>query len=936
MYFRAIKNLLHYNPRCAASLRGTVLALSFCCAWTASLASNARGEVTDCAADGKRDSYISASKDKLSIGNSLVSRSVAISQGRALPSAILNKVTGKTLESAEEFALTLSGGRRVSSSEFVYAGRIPQEFDGGRCKITLSYYNEELSIDAQAVFWVMPNSNLIRKYIRLRSSSARPVYIESATVEHFKSPGDAGSGGLGQPLFLDGSFFAGLEFPAGYNIPDGGGATITHRPGWTLGQEWKKSQTAATGVSNDGENRSFFMQYVNSIAMKPRPYTRRYDDLSALSRSDFLYGSGGKKQTADMSFANIDWQLELSDVKHTQSSYNRRAEEFATELIGKVETARAANPDMFISIDSHMWLSPWWLPYFDGAKIDERVFGFDYGAPAAYAVDRATTYDDDAMRRLFNDGNLQFPLWALMSRGVFDGRYELLISGNEDLFSLPDNLMARFGRGSISHEIYLTPGAEGSKLKPMIEDMLRWAESRAGLFASGTMQGANPSSGSPYWFQFSDNDSDLITIRHPGYVPASVQVQLRSPENIARMTYPYHKWLPTRQVGAGGALNYDLPGRGVTVLESMPQSALKRPAIMGVRSRITRQTDTETEYELAGMPGNTNFNIFSNAGIGDALFNGAALSPDEDGYYHARLEGLSPANNDAPIEAIALQDHDYYKVKIDTSSAATANMVELKHIMVVTCDSPAVPSQVIFDGAATGAVSAGRGWSVFEFPIGFGSEIHHIEFTPESIAAAPFATSSFTVDFMTSGFLKAATGSLVVKHASAPIDETALPPAPMQNFIRYLKPEFYHLQYSLEDIMKLRAYPADKTFVPGAARIHIRMTGSEYDSARAVLINGSRAAALPANSFPYNTWEDFVLVVGPDALKDIRKDNFVVITGGGGKVNFSELAISIQLPGGSWLNTPYDGAAQYSGGDWAGAEGAKFVGDSRPVRLSFP
>jgi len=85
--------------------------------------------------------------------------------------------------------------------------------------------------------------------VRVRETSGRGAVLKDIEVERFLTDRATDLGGFGQPVFVDRAFFAGLEYPAGYNERRPDGLALVHHPGVRLGPDWWTSQTAVLGVS---------------------------------------------------------------------------------------------------------------------------------------------------------------------------------------------------------------------------------------------------------------------------------------------------------------------------------------------------------------------------------------------------------------------------------------------------------------------------------------------------------------------------------------------------------------------------------------------------------------------------------------------------------------------------------------------------------------
>ncbi|WP_300604779.1 hypothetical protein [Niabella sp.] len=156
-------------------------------------------------------------------------------------------------------------------------------------------------------YFTVKGQPFIRK--RLELLFDKPATVDRLEVERFTNNDAQSGGGRGEPVFINGQWFTGLEYPAGYsrrsngNLPASYGryydsvgnysfidlegrdrepeakqgmVRLMHFPGYAVKAEtgytvWSK--TAVTGYARPGMDiRQAFMQYLESIWKKPRSF----------------------------------------------------------------------------------------------------------------------------------------------------------------------------------------------------------------------------------------------------------------------------------------------------------------------------------------------------------------------------------------------------------------------------------------------------------------------------------------------------------------------------------------------------------------------------------------------------------------------------------------------------------------------------------------
>jgi hypothetical protein len=153
-------------------------------------------------------------------------------------------------------------------------------------------------------------------------------------------------------VFLDGSFFLGLAYPAGYNVVQERTVFLRHHPGVRLGPEWWASRVAVLGAADGAGVERAFRTYVDSFRRRPRSFTVynswydvRYPELT----TEVLLGPAavptprpGLSRTAREIQARRRWRrppaaqaaLELRDLSHLRAA-KLRVRVFGVQGLGE-------------------------------------------------------------------------------------------------------------------------------------------------------------------------------------------------------------------------------------------------------------------------------------------------------------------------------------------------------------------------------------------------------------------------------------------------------------------------------------------------------------------------------------------------------------------------------------------------------------------------
>ncbi len=210
------------------------------------------------------------------IYNGKVGRVVRNESGKLKTIKLVNGLIGNSeIVDSEEFCI-VNNGRRLNNNNFQVSSALVKEDKSGITNLIFDLYpTQNTGIKKiQVIYRSIPDKAYMYKLIRVYGN----LDISEISIEKFHSQ-MVGSGGgqgacLGQPVFLNGIWFIGLEHPAGVNIFEAGNTTIKQ----ILSNQNKNSQFVQTcssvlGTGLNGQIKDGFNDYLNQIrCSKPRPY----------------------------------------------------------------------------------------------------------------------------------------------------------------------------------------------------------------------------------------------------------------------------------------------------------------------------------------------------------------------------------------------------------------------------------------------------------------------------------------------------------------------------------------------------------------------------------------------------------------------------------------------------------------------------------------
>jgi hypothetical protein len=179
------------------------------------------------------------------------------------------------------FLIRLEGGVALGPGDFQWEGAEADEDEFGIFVTTLAGVGKQTPLRVRLEYSVLPEEPFLWKRLILEAGAGAPL-VRDVQVERLKVALPTDLGGLGQPLFIDGRAFIGLEYPAGGNLARDGLVTLEHHPGKRLepgAGQWR-SKSAVLGITEGRDAPTAFRHYVSRIRRPPKPlvvYNSWYD-----------------------------------------------------------------------------------------------------------------------------------------------------------------------------------------------------------------------------------------------------------------------------------------------------------------------------------------------------------------------------------------------------------------------------------------------------------------------------------------------------------------------------------------------------------------------------------------------------------------------------------------------------------------------------------
>ena len=229
--------------------------------------------------------YVPLTDGEYTVGNNKIEWRMIVSNSVLKTAYLKNKITGETMKvSGDDFIMRIGHTSSIgwAPEEQKPTDKYPPYIvrDGvnvtpGFCRAawlvrglntkTFILVQPELNCEVRLTFSVKDNEPWIRRKISLKSLSKRKLAIDACDQINWKNCGETELGGKGQPVFINKSWFVGLEHPYSRGIQNNGEVILRQFPGNKIGEKLFDLQTMVLGAAPAGKIRTVMNEYVKSI-----------------------------------------------------------------------------------------------------------------------------------------------------------------------------------------------------------------------------------------------------------------------------------------------------------------------------------------------------------------------------------------------------------------------------------------------------------------------------------------------------------------------------------------------------------------------------------------------------------------------------------------------------------------------------------------------
>ena len=202
-------------------------------------------------------------------------------------------------------------------------------------------------------------------------------------------------------------------------------------------------------------------------------------------------------------------------------------EKFLPDIEGQLALCgelRALRPDVYLSITTGTWPSPYWL--FHGDSIWRN--GHDCGFHGAGTMRQQwITYRDMITYRMIVKRAPLYPLNSLMVQGICYAQLGTATRMANDLGDVVDEIWMLFGGGTQLQELYVTPGMMTPPMWDALAQATTWSREQADVLVDVHWIGGDPGNGDVYGYASWSPRKGILVLRNPGETHARFLVDVR-------------------------------------------------------------------------------------------------------------------------------------------------------------------------------------------------------------------------------------------------------------------------------------------------------------------------------------------------------------------------------------------------------------------------
>jgi len=235
---------------------------------------------------------------------------------------------------------------------------------------------------------------------------------------------------------------------------------------------------------------------------------------------------------------------------------------------------RALRPDVYLSITTGTWPSPYWLFYGDSIWRNGHDCGF-HGAGTMRQ--QWITYRDMITYRMIVQRAPLYPLNSLMVQGICYAQLGTATQMANDLGDIVDEIRMLFGSGTQLQELYVTPAMMTPPMWDALAEAAAWSRENADVLVDVHWIGGDPGNSEVYGYASWSPRKGILVLRNPGEAQVPFNVDLEEAFELPagstrryRLTEPWKDGTAELTLRAGELHEFVLEPFQALVLEALP------------------------------------------------------------------------------------------------------------------------------------------------------------------------------------------------------------------------------------------------------------------------------------------------------------------------------------------------------------------------------
>ena len=246
-------------------------------------------------------------------------------------------------------------------------------------------------------------------------------------------------------------------------------------------------------------------------------------------------------------------------------------------MLRLIADLRKLKPDLFVSVTTGTWPSPYWLWHGDSIWRQGADYSFYGEGPKRL---QWLTYRDMILHKMIVRRGPLYPINSLMIVGVAYGKHILPADMSDDVKELADEFRMLFGSGTQNLELYISPEMMTSAMWDRLAEAALWGRANADVLVDVHWVGGDPGKAEAYGYASWASRKGILVLRNPAGQPATLAINVEKafelPAGTPRRYRLQSPWNELQErarvtVAAGQVHQFKLAPYEVLVVEALPE-----------------------------------------------------------------------------------------------------------------------------------------------------------------------------------------------------------------------------------------------------------------------------------------------------------------------------------------------------------------------------